>query len=411
MMSTFNTRKVLLRGATSPPRIFTLVLMAGLSVTAMNIYLPMLPDLTEDLQTTNALGQLTLTLFLAMTAIAQVIVGPLSDRFGRRPVLLTTAMIFLFSTLICIFATSIEMLLIGRVLQASSAAQMALSRAIVRDLYDREKAASMIGYVTMAMAVMPMVAPVIGGSVGEFFGWRGPFVIVLLLGIAVTALIWFDLGETHAPVKNPVSEQISDYFSLLREPLVWGYLMAAATSSGAYFAFIGGAPFVGEHIIGMSATSLGLHLGTVALGYMFGNFLSGRYSQRIGIEPMMACGGIISCLGVGLALFLMTSFEPRAAFLFFPMILVGTGNGMTLPNANAGAISVRPELAGSASGLAGFLTIGGGAALATLSGILITVENAAVPLYVIMFLSSLAGAVISVSMFLWARRHPGANTI
>ena len=121
---------------------------------------------------------------------------------------------------------------------------------------------------------------------------------------------------------------------------------------------------------------------------------------------MMVLGGLVACVGVGLSLFLMSNFQPRPEFLFLPMMLVGAGNGMTLPNANAGAVSVRPDLAGSASGLGGFLQIGGGAALATLSGILITVENQAMPLYIIMFSTSVVGALIATWMYFKRQQHP-----
>ncbi|MEL7230275.1 MAG: MFS transporter, partial [Pseudomonadota bacterium] len=156
-------------------------------------------------------------------------------------------------------------------------------------------------------------------------------------------------------------------------------------------------------IIGLGPGILGVYFGLVAIGYMVGNFISGRYSQRIGIEPMMFYGGIVACAGVGISLFLMSNFTPQAGYLFYPMLLVGLGNGMVLPNANAGAVSVRPELAGSASGIAGFIQIGGGAALASLAGSLITVENQALPLYVIMFLSSLGGAIVAAVMYFRAR--------
>ena len=394
-----------LKSSMTPPHLATLVIMAGSSVAAMNIFLPMLPAIGADLGASPATTQYVLTLFLAATAIAQLFIGPLADRYGRRPVMLTASTVFLIATAICILATSIEMLLFGRVLQAASAASVALSRAIIRDLYDRSKAASMIGYVTMAMAIIPMVSPSVGGYVGELYGWRAPFIILFVVGAALLILIYFDLGETFPPVKAPFSKRLADYGSLLREPMVWGYFMCSSAASGAYFAFLGGAPFVGAEVIGVSPSVLGLYFALVAVGYIFGNFLSGRYSERLGIEPMMIYGGIVACIGVSLSLFLMSSFEPRIGYLFYPMVLVGVGNGMTLPNANAGAVSVRPDLAGSASGLGGFLQIGGGAALAALSGMLITIENQALPLYILMFLTSLVGAAIAAVMYFKARKN------
>lgn len=387
----------------SPPHLATLVLMAGSAVAALNIYLPLLPAIGDDLGANQALTQYVLTLFMATTAIAQLFIGPMADRYGRRPVMLVTTLVFVLATLVCIFATSIEMLLFGRVLQASSAASIALSRAIIRDLYDRSKAASMIGYVTMAMAVIPMVAPTIGGYFGELYGWRAPFVILLGVGGILLIVLYFDLGETFTPTQATFSERITDYGSLLREPMIWGYFLCSTTAAGAYFAFLGGAPFVGTEIVGVSPSVLGMYFATVALGYILGNFLSGRYSERIGIEPMMIYGGVVTCIGVSISLFLMTNFEPKIGYLFYPMILVGVGNGMTLPNSNAGAVSVRPDLAGSASGLGGFLQIGGGAALAALSGSLITVENQAMPLYILMFATAFVGTAIAAFMYIKAR--------
>ena len=359
---------------------------------AMNIFLPVLPAMADDFGASIATANLAVTVFLAATAIAQLFIGPMSDKFGRRPVLLSTTAIFAAATMLCIYAPTIEWLIVGRILQATCAASIALSRAIVRDLYDRSKAASMIGYVTMAMAVIPMLSPTLGGYVGEVFGWRAAFVVLLVVSLAMLLVIWFDLGETHQPAPANGRTQTQEYLSLLREPAIWGYVATSTFASGAYFAFLGGAPFVAAQVLDLSPTAIGAYFIFVAGGYMFGNFLAGRYSERIGIEPMMLHGGLVAASGVALSLALMTFLDPEPWYLFGPMALVGVGNGMTLPNANAGVVSVRPDLAGSASGLAGFMQIGGGALLATLAGLTISEANEGMPLYVIMFLSSVAGA-------------------
>ncbi len=385
--------------------------MAGFAVMAMNIFLPMLPVIADDLQTTPAMAQYVVTIFLVATAVSQLFIGPMADRYGRRPVLLTALGAFILATILCVFAPTIEILLIGRMLQASIAACIALSRAIVRDLYNRSKSASMIGYVTMAMAVIPMISPTLGGVLGEAYGWRSSFVALLVIGIAMFALLWFDLGETHTPANSSMKAQIADYRSLLKEPVVWGYFICSSLASGAYFAFLGGAPFVGSELLGLSPSQLGYYFVFVAVGYIFGNFLSGRFSEHIGIEPMMLYGGLVASIGVAISLALMSFLTPHALYLFLPMMLVGVGNGMTLPNANAGAISVRPDLAGSASGLGGFLQIGGGAGLATLSGILISEANQGMPLYIIMFLSSLSSAVVALIIYRRSRTRAGFETV
>ena len=260
----------------------------------------------------------------------------------------------------------------------------------------------MIGYVTMAMAVLPMVTPTLGGVVGEFYGWRATFAVLLIVGLIVLALIWFDLGETHPPRATSARQQARETRELLAEPRVWGYFGCATLSSGAYFSFLGGAPFIGERVMGLTPSVLGLWFALVAVGYIGGNFLSGRYSERVGIENMMMMGCVIATVGSATSLTLMSLFPPHALYLFAPMLLVGLGNGMTLPNAAAGAVSVRPDLAGSASGLGGFLQIGGGAALATWAGALITIENEGMPLYWMMTAVSLGGAAVA----LWMRYQP-----
>ena len=166
---------------------------------AMNIYLPVLPLIADDLNISAALAQYTLTLFLAATALAQLLIGPFADRYGRRPVLLASAALYFVGSVVCVLATTIEVLLAGRLLQAASAASMSLSRAIIRDMVDREQAASMIGYVTMAMTIIPMMSPAVGGLVGEIFGWRAPFVVLLVISFLTIILIYTTLGETHQP--------------------------------------------------------------------------------------------------------------------------------------------------------------------------------------------------------------------
>ena len=371
---------------------------------AMNIYLPVLPLIADDLNISAALAQYTLTLFLAATALAQLLIGPFADRYGRRPVLLASAALYFVGSVVCVLATTIEVLLAGRLLQAASAASMSLSRAIIRDMVDREQAASMIGYVTMAMTIIPMMSPAVGGLVGEIFGWRAPFVVLLVISFLTIILIYTTLGETHQPQNTSFRQQASAYGQLLREPMAWGYFMVSSLNSGAYFTFLAGAPFVAQHIIGMSPAHMGLYFGFLGIGYMCGNFLSGRYSQRIGIENMMFWGGVVASIGIALAFVLMLNEMPHPLYLFLPMTALGIGNGLTLPNSTAGGISVRPDLAGSASGIGAFLQIGGGALLATLSGTLISVDNNAIPLYVIMFASTFVGTLLAGYMLHLARR-------
>ncbi len=204
------------------------------------------------------------------------------------------------------------------------------------------------------------------------------------------------MGETKSPRKGGFAAQLSAYPALLSSPRFWGYSLTAALTSGAFFAYLGGAPYVGSEIYGMGPAQLGFFFGAPAAGYVLGNFISGRFSVRIGMQRMVLWGALITASGMltSMAVFLVGLGTVYSFFGF--MILVGIGNGMTLPNANAGLMGVRPELAGSAAGLGGALMIGGGAALSALSGLLLGDGDSAMPLLWVMLSSALL-AVLSIT--------------
>ncbi|MGO4916259.1 multidrug effflux MFS transporter [Pseudogemmobacter sp. W21_MBD1_M6] len=378
---------------TSPPHIATLILIAGLSALSMNIFLPSLPHMAEYFQTDYKLMQLSVALYLGINAALQIIVGPISDRYGRRPVILAGSALFLVATLGCIYAPNITVFLTCRMAQAVIVTGMVLSRAVVRDMVPQEQAASMIGYVTMGMSIVPMVGPAIGGILDTAFGWQANFWLLFILGAATLWLAWADLGETSKNRATSLGAQIRQYPELLTSQRFWGYCLTAAFASGAFFAYLGGAPFVGTKVYGLDPSQLGLLFGAPAVGYMLGNFLSGRYSVRFGINAMMLWGTVLSA--AGLLVSILTFYAGfGSVYVFFAfMSFVGLGNGMVLPNANAGMLSVRPHLAGSASGLGGAIMIGGGAALSALAGTLLTPENGALTLVWIMLISSALGIV------------------
>jgi DHA1 family bicyclomycin/chloramphenicol resistance-like MFS transporter len=340
--------------------------------------------------------QLSVALYLGVNAALQAVIGPISDRYGRRPVLLWSIAIFLFATIGCIFAPTVEIFLFFRMLQAVIVAGMVLGRAVVRDMNTQDQAASQIGYVTMGMAVVPMVGPVIGGVMDQALGWHSTFWLLLVVGASVFVLTYRDLGETARNTSTSFTAQLREYPELLRARRFWGYTLSAAFASGAFFAYLGGAPFVGSEVFGLSPAIVGLYFGAPAVGYFFGNWISGRYSVRVGINNMVLFGAIISMVGLGLSLVLFFAGW-KTAFVFFGCTtFVGLGNGMVLPNATSGMLSVRPHLAGTASGLGGAIMIGGGAALSALAGAMLTGENGAFPLIWIMFTTAVL-AVISIA--------------
>ena len=387
----------------TPPHILTLILLAGISALAMNIFLPSLPGMTAYFDTEYRLIQLSVALYLAVNASLQVVMGPISDRLGRRPVILGGMGIFIIATLGCIFAPNILIFLTFRMIQATVVVAMVLSRAVVRDMVPEAQAASMIGYVTMGMAVVPMIGPAIGGVLDQVFGWKANFWALFLLGVGVFWLTWRDLGETAPLSGRSLSQQFREYPELLTSPRFWGYSMAAALASGAFFAYLGGAPFVGDRVFGLDPATLGLYFGAPAIGYFLGNFISGRFSVRIGVNRMVLWGTLFNAGGIGLNLLLFYAGLGTPLTFFGLMTLMGLGNGMLIPNATAGALSVRPHLAGTASGLSGAMMIGGGAALSALAGALLGPGTGAFPLLWIM-LSTAVGAILAIGVVIWRER-------
>ncbi len=372
----------------TPPHIMTLVLMAGVGAMNMSAFLPSLPAMADHFGTDYAVMQLSVSLYLAVTAVIQLAVGPISDRYGRRPVVLGSTAVFVAATLACIVAPSAETFLVFRMISATAAVGFVLSRAVVRDMVPQAEAASMIGYVTMGMSLVPMIAPVIGGGLEEAFGWQATFVFLALSGIGLFALLWWDLGETIQGQGASFAQQLRDYPELLTSRRFWGYVFAAAFASGAFFAFLGGAPYVASEVYGLSSIGAGVAFGAPAIGYAFGNFLSGRYSVRIGINGMILYGSLVTVFGLAVAI-LITAAGFGSAFVFFGFsTFVGLGNGMTIPNATSGLLSVRPHLAGSASGLGSAIMIGGGAALSVFAGIVLKMGTTSLPLQLLMFASA-----------------------
>ncbi len=372
----------------TPPHIATLILLAGLSALSMNVFLPSLPGMAAYFDTEYRVVQLSVALYLAINAVLQLVIGPLSDRYGRRPVILWAVAIFTVASVGCVLSPTIGVFLFFRMVQAVIVGGLVLSRAVVRDMVPQAQAASMIGYVTMGMSVAPMLAPALGGLLDGLFGWRASFWMLAAMGVVLYWLIHRDLGETAEVRHDGLFAQIAEYPELLSSRRFWGYVACSAFASGAFFAYLGGAPFVGSSVYGLTPTTLGIYFGAPAIGYFAGNYLSGRYSVRFGINAMILAGSLLTTAGLAVAVLLFLSGYGSAAVFFGFMTFVGLGNGLVMPNAMSGMLSVRPHLAGSASGLGGAIMIGGGAALSALAGAALTPGSGAMPLLWIMTATS-----------------------
>ncbi len=382
----------------------TLVMMAGLQAMVLNMYLPALPRMAEHFGTTYGLVQLSVAVFMGANAVLQIFIGPISDRYGRRPVLLIGIALFLAATLGAIYAPTLEIFLFMRAGQAAIVTAMVLSRAIVRDIAPPDEAGSMLAYVTMGMALVPMIAPTVGGILTNHYGWESSFWALFAVGLVLFAVVWFDLKETAPKSEVSLLSQWHNFPELLRSKRFVGYTVSVTCAAGAFYAYIGGAAYVGTSRFGLSEAALGAYMGTPALGYFFGNFIAGRYSRRVGINRMILAGGLVATAGIAGALVLSAFGHSSVNIFFGAMVFLGLGNGMQLPNALAGTLMVRPQLAGTAAGLGGSIMIAGGASISAFAGTLLGGPSGEVPLLLLMTLMSLAAIVAILSVMARERR-------
>jgi len=387
------------------PHIVTLVLATGVAALSLNIFLPSLPGMARHFGVEYGLMQLAVSAYLAFSAVAQFVVGPISDRFGRRPVLLAVVAIFTLASFIALFAPNAEAFLAARFVQAVIATAFVLSRAAVRDMVPGPAAASMIGYVTMGMSLVPMVGPAVGGLLDGIFGWQANFAVLAVAGLLLFGLIWADMGETLAQGGLGFRAQMRAYPILLRSGRFWGYALSAASAAGLFYAYLGGAPLVGEKAFGLTPIEVGYFFALPSLGYLIGNWVSGRFALHLGMDRMVLAGTALATAAIAVALFADLAGALGPVVFFTAVGVTGIGNGLSLPSANAGLMSVRADLAGTASGLGATMTIGAGAILASLTATLLGPDVAVARLLWVMFGSS----ALSVVAILWVMRRPAAG--
>jgi DHA1 family bicyclomycin/chloramphenicol resistance-like MFS transporter len=339
----------------------------------MQIFLPALPMIQDQFAVSSATAQLTLSLSAFSIAVAMLAFGPLSDRFGRRPAMIGGLVVYLLGSLACALAFSIGTLILGRIVQAAGGcAGLVLTRAIIRDLYDRDRSATMLAYVTMAMVTAPMLAPAIGGLLTDFTGWRSVFVFGGVLGLVVALIVVRELPETAASPELAGSGSRHALLRLMTMRPFWAYALSLSFSIGVFFCFLASAPFLMVRVLGRPASEYGLLFILISGAFMLGNFAAARFSMRIGLNRMIVLGSIGSLLGTLILLALVMAGIWTPWSLFLPTSLGAFSQGLALPNAQAAAISVDPRAAGAASGLSGFLQMGLAGLAAQIVG---TLEN------------------------------------
>ncbi|MEU9316707.1 multidrug effflux MFS transporter [Streptomyces sp. NPDC048295] len=355
---------------------------------SMDMYLPALPAVTESLHTPAATVQLTLTACLTGLALGQVVVGPLSDRWGRRRPLLIGMMIYVVATAMCVFAPTTGLLIGFRLLQGlAGAAGIVIARAVVRDMYDGVEMARFFSTLMLISGVAPIVAPLIGGQVLRFTDWRGIFAVLTVVGLVLTLVVWKWLGETLPPQDRHtggLGDALRTMRGLLADRVFTGYMIAGSLAFATLFSYVSASPFVVQEIYGASPQTFSLLFGLNSVGMIVVGQINGKVLVgRVSLDKALAFGLCVITLAA-LALLLMTTgvfgevgLAPVAAGLFVLM----SAMGMAMPNTNAQALMRTKHAAGSASALLGTSSFLIGAIASPLVGI--AGEDTAVPMAVV----------------------------
>jgi MFS transporter, DHA1 family, multidrug resistance protein len=402
----------MIAAASAPPRLFTLVLLSGLSVVSLNMFLPSLSNIAAEFQAGyGLLASMSIAGYAGMTTVLQLLIGPLSDRFGRRPVILVSLVIYILGSLGCLLATDVWTFLLFRTIQAAIISGFALSRVIIRDTEPAQKAAGLMGYLSIAWAIAPMLAPMFGGALDLLFGWRANFIAFLVFGAAVLALCWIDLGETNKNPSETFTKQFKSFPSLFRSRHFWGYSLCMAFSMGALYAFLAAAPLAATAVLRMSPATLGIYMGSTAAGFILGSFISGRFAAHYPLATMIVAGRIVAFAGLAVGLGLLLAGIVHPFSLFGSCVFLGVGNGISMPSSNVGAMSVRPELVGSAAGLSGAITGAGGALMSGITSTVLNEANAAFVLLGMMLVSSTMALLAALFVLCLERRKSRENQI
>jgi DHA1 family bicyclomycin/chloramphenicol resistance-like MFS transporter len=338
---------------------------------SLHLFIPALSPIKEAFGVSTGVAQLTMSLAMLSMAFFTVAYGGLSDRFGRKRVLLSGLVLFTCGAATCMFAANMPMLLAGRVLQGAGAGcGVVLARAIARDVYGQDRVAQVIAYLTAAYVLGPMLAPPIGGHLAVSFGWRALFVLASAFGLLVVVAVIFAMPETHARRAAAPRGVFTGYKSLLRRRRFVGFMLQPGLMSGAFYTHATTASFLAAERLGADAAEIGLWFFAFPIGFMIGSFLSGRIGARRSIEFMTILGGAIGVVnGILLAGWLYFGGISMAA-LYIPGVFVSLAQGLSMPYAQAGAMAVDAQLAGSASGAVVFSQFFWPAALQQLTGAL-----------------------------------------
>lgn len=359
----------------NPNTLAMTILLASLTALgplATDIYVASMPQIAQAFGASTASVQLTITCYLAGFALGQIIYGPFSDKFGRRPLMLIGFVLYLGATLACILSTSVAMLVAARVVQALGAAgPIILTRAIVRDLYEGARAARQYAVMSMIMGITPIGAPVLGGFLQAWFGWQASFFVMGIVGMILSTCVVLLLPETNKRKQTgPISLGgiVQSFGIVARNKAYLSYLGIQACSYNGLFGFVSASSIVLQGVYGLTPVQFGFVFAFCSVSYVFGAFIGSRLVIRRGLEGMISLGvGWLCVGGVGQVLGVLL-FPQAIAAVIIPDMIYFLGVGFLLPNTLAAALTPFPERAGAASSLMGFVQMTSGAIVGTIVG-------------------------------------------
>jgi DHA1 family bicyclomycin/chloramphenicol resistance-like MFS transporter len=372
---------------------------------AIHLFLPVMPAVKTAFAISDAVVELTFSVTLFTMAIVTLFYGSLADRYGRRPVLLGGLALFVVGSALSAFATSVTMLIIGRVVQAIGAGSgLTLSRAIARDAYGPEALVKAIAYLTMAYTIGPMIAPTFGGLLLDIFGWRAAFWFALVASTAILIMSYLVLFETKHRSSSPPphGRVLSHYTTLLGSARFVAYVLQSGALSFAFFAIAAASPLLMKDNLGQSGLEYGLYFLMFPIGYTSGNWVSVHLSGRVPVDTMVLLGSILSfILFLGQAVWILAG-DLSPLLIFLPGGLVSFSQGLSMPNAQAGAMRIEPTLAGTAAGLGVFMQMFLSAVSSELFGILS--DGTALPMIELTMTGAVVALGSAITVFIFGRR-------
>ena len=387
------------------PLFIALVAITLVGPLSIHMFMPALPHVRHAFAVDEATAQLTFSLAMMVMAFATLVYGSLSDRYGRLPVLLGGLALFSFGALIAVIAPNILVLIIGRLLQGAGAAcGLVLARVIIRDVYGVDKLGKMIAYLTAAYVIGPLTAPPIGGLLTDYFGWQSILVLPAIFGVVAIVVALVIIGETGSPSRNVSSKLIDSYWRLFDNRLFVLYAFSAPFNSGAFFALGTAAAYLTIEVLGRSTTEFGLLFMFGPVGYMAGNYLSGRLDDRFPRSILIITGSVISVAGAAVLFILTTTIGITMFGIFGPFAILSLGQGLVMPHSQAAAIAQKPTLIGTASGIVVFLQfmlIAGSTQLVSALS-----DGTATPMLVVVTACTVLGFACSISAVTLSKRRP-----